>query len=53
MPAAKAIGFIPGSAPGTFALAFMKALYREQEGQLVEMKTLFAREFTGAPARAS
>lgn len=43
----------PGSAPGTFALAFMKALYPEQEGQLAEMKTLFAREFTGAPDRAS
>ncbi len=43
----------PGSAPGTFALAFMKALYPEQEGQLAEMKTLFAREFTGAPAQAS
>ncbi|WP_040585056.1 DJ-1/PfpI family protein [Allomesorhizobium alhagi] len=43
----------PGSAPGTFALAFMKALYPEQEGQLAEMKTLFAREFAGAPAQAS
>jgi putative intracellular protease/amidase len=43
----------PGSAPGTFALAFMKALYPEQEGQLAEMKSLFAREFVGAPARAS
>lgn len=43
----------PGSAPGTFALAFLKALYPEQEGQLAEMKALFAREFTGAPARAS
>jgi putative intracellular protease/amidase len=43
----------PGSAPGTFALAFMKALYPEQEGQLAEMKSLFAREFVGAPAQAS
>jgi putative intracellular protease/amidase len=43
----------PGSAPGTFALAFMKALYPEQEGQLAEMKTLFAREFAGAQAQAS
>lgn len=43
----------PGSAPGTFALAFMKALYPEQEGQLAEMRTLFAREFSGSPAQAS
>ncbi|WP_353644406.1 DJ-1/PfpI family protein [Mesorhizobium sp. WSM2239] len=43
----------PGSAPGTFALAFLKALFPDQEGQLAEMKALFAKEFTGASARAS
>ncbi|WP_404925546.1 DJ-1/PfpI family protein [Mesorhizobium sp. ORM16] len=35
----------PGSAPGTFALAFLKTLYPERNGELAEMRTLFAREY--------
>ena len=43
-----AIVSAPGSAPGTFALAFLGALYPEQEAQLAEMRALFSREY--APA---
>lgn len=38
----------PGSAPGTFALAFLKALYPERSGDLAQMRTLFAREYAEA-----
>ncbi len=34
----------PGSAPGTFARAFLEALYPEQKKELAEMGALFARE---------
>ncbi|MEQ1952386.1 DJ-1/PfpI family protein [Mesorhizobium yinganensis] len=34
----------PGSAPGTFAHAFLSALYPEREAELSDMKTLYARE---------
>jgi len=34
----------PGSAPGTFAHAFLSALYPERETELAEMKTIFASE---------
>jgi putative intracellular protease/amidase len=35
----------PGSAPGTFALAFLEALMPERAAQLPEMRALFAREY--------
>lgn len=35
----------PGSAPGTFALAFLKALYPQRSGDIAGMRTLFAREY--------
>lgn len=35
----------PGSAPGTFALAFLKALYPERGGDLAGMRTMFAKEY--------
>lgn len=38
----------PGSAPGTFALAFLKTLYPERGGDLARMRTLFAREYAEA-----
>lgn len=38
----------PGSAPGTFAVEFLTALYPEQAGQLAEMRKLFAREYAEA-----
>jgi len=38
----------PGAAPGTFALAFLKALYPERSGDLARMRTLFAREYAEA-----
>ena len=38
----------PGSAPGTFALAFLKTLYPERGGDLAQMRTLFAREYAEA-----
>ncbi|CAI2932770.1 DJ-1/PfpI family protein [Aminobacter niigataensis] len=34
----------PGSAPGTFAAAFLETLYPEQAGQIGEMRAMFARE---------
>jgi putative intracellular protease/amidase len=43
----------PGSAPGTFAIAFLEALYPERGEQLTEMAALFAREYDLAPARSS
>ncbi|PWJ85065.1 putative intracellular protease/amidase [Pseudaminobacter salicylatoxidans] len=36
----------PGSAPGTFALAFLEALLPGREEQLAEMRALFAREYS-------
>lgn len=35
----------PGSAPGTFALAYLKTLYPERSGDVAHMRTLFAREY--------
>jgi putative intracellular protease/amidase len=35
----------PGSAPGTFALAFLEALYPEQNEQIAQMRTMFAGEY--------
>ena len=43
----------PGSAPGTFAIAFLEALYPERGDQLAEMAALFAREYDLASARSS
>lgn len=37
----------PGSAPGTFATAFLGALYPEEAGQVAEMRAMFAREHGG------
>jgi putative intracellular protease/amidase len=34
----------PGSAPGTFAAAFLETLYPELVGQIGEMRAMFARE---------
>jgi len=45
----------PGSAPGTFAIAFLDALYPERKEQLANMRTMFAGEYRAAsrdsPAR--
>ncbi|AZO45780.1 glutamine amidotransferase [Mesorhizobium sp. M7D.F.Ca.US.005.01.1.1] len=38
----------PGSAPGTFALAFLKTLYPERANDLAQMRTLFAKEYAEA-----
>jgi putative intracellular protease/amidase len=38
----------PGSAPGTFALAFLKALYPERSGDLAGMRAMFAKEYAEA-----
>lgn len=38
----------PGSAPGTFALAFLQTLYPEKGGDLAQMRGLFAREYAEA-----
>ncbi|ADV10547.1 DJ-1/PfpI family protein [Mesorhizobium ciceri] len=38
----------PGSAPGTFALAFLKTLYPERGSDLARMRTLFAKEYAEA-----
>ncbi|MER9950237.1 DJ-1/PfpI family protein [Mesorhizobium sp. M0047] len=35
----------PGSAPGTFALAFLKSLYPERGSDLAQMRTLYAKEY--------
>lgn len=35
----------PGSAPGTFAVEFLSALLPETNGQIAEMRALFAREY--------
>ena len=38
----------PGSAPGTFAHAFLSALFPDREGPLAEMKSIFGREYARA-----
>ncbi|TIN21990.1 MAG: glutamine amidotransferase [Mesorhizobium sp.] len=38
----------PGSAPGTFALAFLRTLYPERGSDLAQMRTLFAKEYAEA-----
>ncbi|TPK95644.1 glutamine amidotransferase [Mesorhizobium sp. B2-4-14] len=38
----------PGSAPGTFALAFLQALYPGKGGDLAQMRTLFMKEYAEA-----
>jgi putative intracellular protease/amidase len=38
----------PGSAPGTFAHAFLSALYPERGEELAEMKRIFASEYASA-----
>jgi putative intracellular protease/amidase len=44
----------PGSAPGTFALAYLKTLYPHRSGDLAQMRTLFAKEYAeGEYAEAS
>ncbi|RWQ66192.1 DJ-1/PfpI family protein [Mesorhizobium sp.] len=44
----------PGSAPGTFALAYLKTLYPQRTSDLAQMRTLFAREYAeGEHAEAS
>lgn len=43
-----AIVSAPGSAPGTFALAFLKALYPEKDEQLGQMRAMFGREYADA-----
>ena len=38
----------PGSAPGTFATAFLEALYPEQKEKITQMRTIFAGEYRAA-----
>ena len=38
----------PGSAPGTFAVTFLEALYPDQKQQLAEMRGLISRVYAGA-----
>lgn len=40
----------PGSAPGTFAIAFLAALYPEQPEPIAQMRTMFAGEYRAAGA---
>ena len=35
----------PGSAPGTFAVAFFAALYPEQQERIAQMRTVFSNEY--------
>ncbi|QIG50611.1 glutamine amidotransferase [Nordella sp. HKS 07] len=37
----------PGSAPGTFATEFLRALYPDEAEKVSEMKAMFAKEYTG------
>jgi putative intracellular protease/amidase len=37
----------PGSAPGTFAIAFLEALYPERKEPIAQMRTMFAGEYRG------
>jgi putative intracellular protease/amidase len=44
----------PGSAPGTFALAYLKTLYPHRSSDLAQMRTLFVKEYAeGEYAEAS
>lgn len=44
----------PGSAPGTFALAYLKTLYPHRSSDLAQMRALFAKEYAeGEYAEAS
>jgi putative intracellular protease/amidase len=48
------IASAPGSAPGTFALAYLKTLYPQRSSDLAQMRTLFAKEYAeGEYAEAS
>jgi putative intracellular protease/amidase len=38
----------PGSAPGTFAVEFLRAVYPDKEAQFVEMRALFGSEHAAA-----
>jgi putative intracellular protease/amidase len=38
----------PGSAPGTFAVEFLRAVYPDKEAQFVEMRALFGSEYAAA-----
>ncbi|MEO5757853.1 MAG: DJ-1/PfpI family protein [Mesorhizobium sp.] len=38
----------PGSAPGTFALAFLETLYPERDSDLTQMRAMFAKEYDAA-----
>ena len=38
----------PGSAPGTFAVEFLRAVYPGKDAQFAEMRSLFGREYTAA-----
>jgi putative intracellular protease/amidase len=40
----------PGSAPGTFAIAFLEALYPEQKEQIAQLRTIFAGEYRAGSA---
>jgi putative intracellular protease/amidase len=40
----------PGSAPGTFAIAFLEALYPERKEQIAQMRTIFAGEYRATDA---
>ena len=40
----------PGSAPGTFAIAFLEALYPEQKERIAQVPTMFAGEYRAAEA---
>lgn len=44
----KGIISAPGSAPGTFAVAFLEALYPQRASTIGEMRGLFAREYVPA-----
>lgn len=37
----------PGTAPGTFAVKFLNALYPDQSAKVAEMKAVFFKEYTG------
>jgi putative intracellular protease/amidase len=40
----------PGTAPGTFAIAFLEALYPERREPIAEMRTMFAGEYRSGSA---
>jgi putative intracellular protease/amidase len=40
----------PGTAPGTFALAFLEALYPDQNQRIAQLRTLFADEYRAGSA---